>query len=315
MDPRIAAIGLAEFLIIIGFALVYARRSLREKDLPRVALLAAGIFVAQMVNFPIGGGTTGHLIGGALMAILVGPTLAIVGMTVVLLIQGLMFGDGGITAFGLNAVNMAIIAPLVGWGAYNLLEPITGTMGKSGKVLAIGMAAWASVFLSAAAAAAELSASYAISGGTYGIAATISVPAMLGYHAVIGVGEALITCGVAAYLWHVSPEMFAARERKEARTGAAALMSSSIVRASLAIFLVFALVVPLYIIYSSEGNDGLEQTMVDAGAGEGEALLASPLSYGESYFEILLAGILGFLAVSLGGLGVLRVLRIQPAKE
>src|SRR4030042_1886531 len=117
MDPLVVLIGLVEFLVFISAAVYFGSRKLQEKNLPRIAVLSAGIFVAQMLNFPIGGGTTGHLIGGALLAILAGPALAIVGMTVVLLIQSLMFGDGGITSFGLNALNMAIIAPLTGWGA------------------------------------------------------------------------------------------------------------------------------------------------------------------------------------------------------
>ena len=315
MDPRVAALGAIEFVIVIAFALYYSRKRLAEKALPRVALLSAGVFVAQMVNFPVGGGTTGHLIGGALMAILVGPTLAIVGMTVVLLIQAMMFGDGGITAFGLNAVNMAVIAPLAGWGVHSLLAPIAGTTARTAKLLAIGMGAWASVFLSAAAAAAELSVSHAISGGTYGIAATIAIPSMLGYHAVIGVGEGLITCGIVAYVWRVSPGMFSSGTPKEAGAGAKVLLSSSVARGSVAVLLVFALVVPFYLIYSSEGNDGLEQTMEDAGAHESGALLAAPLSYGEDYFAILFAGILGFLAVSLGSIGVLKALRVDSRED
>src|SRR4030067_908112 len=87
MDPRVAALGAIEFVIVIAFALYYSRKRLAEKALPRVALLSAGVFVAQMVNFPVGGGTTGHLIGGALFAIMVGPAMAIVGMTVLLVLQ------------------------------------------------------------------------------------------------------------------------------------------------------------------------------------------------------------------------------------
>src|SRR4030042_864569 len=116
MDPIVALIGMLEFLAFISVAVYFSSKRLQEKNLPRIALLSAGIFVAQMLNFPIGGGTTGHLIGAALFAILVGPALAVVGMTVVLVIQALMFGDGGITSFGLNAIHMAVIAPLTGWG-------------------------------------------------------------------------------------------------------------------------------------------------------------------------------------------------------
>lgn len=323
MDPLVAGLGWLEFAIVATVATYLSGRKVRDKDLPRIAVLCAGIFVAQMLNFPIGGGTTGHLIGGALLAIMVGPVTAIVGMTVVLLIQALMFGDGGLTAFGLNAVNMAIIAPLTGWGVYTIMKPLLsrGDAEPSkaftpGETFAIGAAAWASVFAASAACAAELAVSYAISGGTYGIAATMSIPAMLGYHAIIGIGEAVITVGVAAYVLKVSPDMFKSAMREPAvTTGLRGVLSSRIVHATAAVLIVFALALPLYFLYSSEGADGLEKTMEDAGVIESEPLLTSPFSYGETYFAALFAGILGFLAVALAGLGVMRVLRAGRSED
>ena len=305
----VVAIGLAEFIAAIGGALLLSKRWMTGRNLPRVALLSAGIFVAQMVNFPVGGGTTGHLIGGALFAILAGPAIAIVGMTAVLLIQALMFGDGGITALGLNALNMAVIAPLSGWGVYTLTMPVAESLRGVGKGFAIGMAAWASVFLSAAACAAELSVSFAISGGAYGIAATISVPAMLGYHAVIGVGEAIITAGIVAYLLAVSPEFSMNKPPEQSPvSGLRGVLVSKTVRGTIAVLIVFAATLPLYFLYASEGRDGLEQTMADSGAEGGTPLLTAPFSYGEDYFNALLAGIAGFLAVTIASLGILRLI-------
>ncbi|MGQ9587042.1 MAG: energy-coupling factor ABC transporter permease [Thermoplasmata archaeon] len=323
MDPLVAGVGWVEFATVAAVALYMSGRKVREKDLPRIAVLCAGIFVAQMLNFPIGGGTTGHLIGGALFAILVGPVIAIIGMTIILLIQALMFGDGGLTAFGLNAVNMAVIAPLMGWGVYTMLKPLLSRGGApagktfvSGEAIAIGVGAWASVFVASAACAAELAVSYAISGGAYGIAAAVSVPAMLGYHAVIGVGEAIITVGVAAYVLRIAPEMFkAAGTRAAPLPGLRNIMTSRIAQATVAIMIVFALALPLYFMYSSEGADGLEKTMEDAQVGEGEPLVASPFSYGEDYFTALFAGILGFVTVALLGLGVLKVLSIWKTAD
>ncbi len=323
IDPVVAGLGWLEFAMIAAVAIFLSGRKVREKDLPRIAVLCAGVFVAQMLNFPIGGGTTGHLIGGALLAIMIGPVTAIVGMTVILLIQALMFGDGGLTAFGLNAVNMAVIAPLAGWGVYTILKPLVsrgepapGKAFTAGEAFAIGAGAWASVFIAAAACAGELAVSYAISGGAYGIAATVSVPAMLGYHAVIGIGEGIITVGVAAYVMRVSPEMFKSAARvAPAATGIGRVFSSRIIQATAAVLMVFALALPLYFVYSSEGADGLEKTMEDAGVIESEPLLTSPFSYGETYFAALFAGILGFLAVALVGLGVMKILgAIRPAE-
>lgn len=323
MDPLVAGLGWVEFMAVAAAAVYMSRSRVKDRDLPRIAVLCAGIFVAQMLNFPIGGGTTGHLIGGALLAIMIGPVLAIIGMTVVLLIQALMFGDGGLTSFGLNAVNMAVIAPLIGWGVYSMLKPLlsrgdapSGKAFTAGEAFAIGAGAWASVLVAAAACAAELSVSYAISGGAYGIAATISIPAMLGYHTVIGIGEAIITVGVAAYVLRVAPEMFkSSAPRPAAAPGIRGLASSTVAQGTVAIIIAFALALPLYFIYSSEGADGLEKTMEDAAVSEGDALLTSPFSYGETYFAALFAGILGFVAVALAGLGIMRVLRAgRPAE-
>ena len=300
MDPWVIVIGWVEFMIAIALAVRYTARDVNDRNLPRIAVLSAGIFVAQMLNFPIGGGTTGHLVGGALFSILAGPAIAIVGMTVILIIQGLLFGDGGLTALGLNALNMAVIAPLTGWGIYTLLMRRPGKeFGRAGETAVVALASWASVFLAAAACAAELLVSYAISGGAYGIAGSVAVPAMLGYHALIGIGEAAITVGVVAYVRTVSPEMFSVGKPVAGGQKAAigGVLASKTVMGALAIIVVFAAMIPFYIIYSSEGEDGLERTMSESGVAEGEPLLSSPFSYGETYFQILLAGILGFAAV------------------
>lgn len=320
MDPVVALTGWIEFLVVAAVALFLVKGRVKDKDLPRIAVLSAGVFVAQMLNFPVGGGTTGHLVGGALMAIMVGPVVAILGMTVILLIQGLMFGDGGMTAFGLNAVNMAIIAPLTGWGVYTLLKPIVskkdGEPFGPGTAIAVGAGAWASVFLAAAACAAELAVSYAISSGTYGIAATVSVPAMLGYHAVIAVGEAVITVGVLAYVWSVSPNVFVREHTPAAKAdGVRGVLHMKTAQATVAVLIAFALALPLYFIYSAEGEDGLEKTMSDAEIEEGGAVFTSPFSYGEDYFAALFAGILGFLVTALGALGLLRVLQGAKAAD
>jgi cobalt/nickel transport system permease protein len=171
-----------------------------EKNLPLMAVLAAGIFVAQMLNFPIGAGTTGHLVGAALAAILVGPLAGIVIITTILIIQCLLFGDGGIVALGLNILNMAIIGVLVGWFVY-VRFPV-----KEERIR-IFAASWASVFLGSLACASQLALSHGISGGEFGVDASIAFPFMIGYHTLIGIGEGVITTGIVAYLAAVSPDM------------------------------------------------------------------------------------------------------------
>jgi cobalt/nickel transport system permease protein len=316
MDPTVAAIGWIEFAVALTAAILFSSKKLRDKDLPRIAMFSAGIFVAQIINFPIGGGTTGHLIGGAMFAIMVGPARAVIGLTIVLVIQALLFGDGGVSSLGLNAINMAVIAPLSGWGVYVLLKSLSTVESKTVQWLAVTVAAWSSVFLAAAACAGELLVSYAVSGGSYGIAATISVPSMLGYHAVIGVGEAAITLGLIAYLRYMAPEIIdTSRAESTKAPGPWSRIIQPTTLAVLAVIVAFVIALPFYILYASDGRDGLEQTMADAELGEDGPLLASPFSYGETYFETLFAGILGFAATMVLALIVSRLLNAHAHRK
>ncbi|MDD1768341.1 MAG: energy-coupling factor ABC transporter permease, partial [Methanomassiliicoccales archaeon] len=188
----------------VGFAAVALsvarlRKITDDRAIPFMAILAAGIFVAQMINFPVFGGTSGHLLGAALATVLLGPFAGIVVMTVILIIQCLVFTDGGLLALGLNVFNMAVVGCLVSWVVY---RPISR---KSEKAAVIA-AAWTSVFFAAFLAALELVVSYDTSGGAYGISTLIAVPSMLGYHALIGIGEAAITAGIFIFLSKVAPE-------------------------------------------------------------------------------------------------------------
>jgi len=200
MDPIIFAIGWIIAIIVIGISSKIINKKIDNKQIPLMGTLAAGIFVAQMLNFPIGGGTTGHLVGAALAAIFVGPMAGMVVITVILIIQCLMFGDGGITALGLNIVNMAIIGCITGWYVYKIFP-------EKYQVPGIFTAAWLAVFLGSLACALELAVSYSLSGGAYGIPASISIPMMLGYHTLIGIGEAIITTGVITFVSQISPDM------------------------------------------------------------------------------------------------------------
>ncbi len=118
MAPPIWVLGYIIAVPVLAYAIRRTRDDLGEAQVPLLGVLAAGIFVAQMLNFPIGGGTTGHLIGAALAAILLGPYAMILIITVVLIIQALLFGDGGITALGLNILNMAIVGGGVAYLIY-----------------------------------------------------------------------------------------------------------------------------------------------------------------------------------------------------
>lgn len=180
---------------LVGYSLTRAKSELEERRLPLVGVMAAFIFAAQMVNFPVGGGTSGHLIGAVLAAVTLGPWTASLVLTTVLIVQCLIFGDGGITALGANIINMAFVATFAGYGLYVALRRLTR------ETLAVAAAAWVSVVTAAAACSFELAVS-----GT--VPLRVVLPAMLGWHALIGLGEAVITAAVAAYLWKVRPAVW-----------------------------------------------------------------------------------------------------------
>ena len=172
----------------VANAVKVANKKLGEKHIPMMGILAAFIFAAQMLNFPVAGGTSGHVIGAALVAILLGPWAAVIIMSVVLIAQCLIFQDGGLLALGANIFNMGIIA---GFGAhylYRFIGMILGGNSRS-KMVAGFVAAWGSVLLASIVCALELALS-----GTSPMG--VVLPAMAGVHAIIGIGEGLITVAV-----------------------------------------------------------------------------------------------------------------------
>jgi len=208
MHPALAILGWLVALGILALAHRKLRDELKEDDLPLIGLMAAGLFMAQMLNFPVGGGTSGHLLGAALATFLLGPWAALLVMALVLGVQALLFGDGGITAFGLNFVNMGATGVGVAWLLLNLgNREGEKTPGPPAMATDIRMfaAAWSAVFLGSLACALELGLSAALS--DYGIAIDIALPVMAGWHAVIGVGEGIISTAAVAYLAQRAPDM------------------------------------------------------------------------------------------------------------
>ena len=175
-------------LIFIALALRWARRSMVEEKVPLVAVLAAGIFAIQALNIPIPWGTSGHMVGAALAAIVLGsPFAGVFVLTLVILVQALVFGDGGITVMGANIIDMGVVGGFVGYYGYTAVKGIT----KNPYVAAF-IAGWASLFISATLVAGQLAIA-----GTFPL--DIGLAFMAGYHAVIGLIEGGITA-VALYL-------------------------------------------------------------------------------------------------------------------
>jgi len=198
IDGKTAATTAALSAIGVGMALRQVKRELPPRKIPLLGLAAAFLFVAQMVNFPVAGGTSGHLIGGVLVAALLGPSAAVVVVTTVLIVQCFLFADGGVTALGANIFNMAIIDSVGGYAMYRLICRCIG--GNGGRVTAIAFAGWFSVVLAAISCAGQLAWS-----GTVGWAA--GFPAMAAVHMLIGIGEGLIGALVFLAIQRTRPDL------------------------------------------------------------------------------------------------------------
>ncbi len=171
----------------VAASLKGARSQLDEKSAPLAGLTAVFIFAVQMLNFPVVAGTSGHLIGAALAAVLVGPWAATLALTVVLVMQAFLFADGGLTALGLSAFNMSIIAVWVGYAVFLLVKKIL-PRGKPSIVIASAIGA----LISVPAAALGFTLQYAMgANATFSVSTVLG--AMVGTHVLIGIGEALIS--------------------------------------------------------------------------------------------------------------------------
>jgi cobalt/nickel transport system permease protein len=239
LDARTAIAAAAVSATAIAIALPAVRRQLPPSKVPLLGLTAAFVFAAQMLNFPVGGGTSGHLVGGVLVTALLGTAAAIVVMTAVLLTQCLLFADGGITALGANLCNMGVLTPIA--GGLLLAAVQRCSPGPRGRVLGAAFAGWASVVLASISCAGQL----ALAGTATWSAA---LPAMVSVHAVIGIGEGAITALVLAALLRARPDLLAvAAPVRELRTS---LCLGGVATAGLAVF-----VAP----FASPLPDGLEQ--------------------------------------------------------
>jgi len=175
----------------VAYSVRRVNHELHERQVPMMGVMAAFVFAAQMMNFSVAAGTSGHLLGGALLGILLGPWAGTVVLTAVLAVQAFLFQDGGFLALGANVLNMAVIGVWGGYGLFRLVRAVAP--GPRGLWAAGFLSAWGSVMLASLACAVEL----ALSGTSPW---RVVVPAMAGVHALIGIGEGLITTGVLAFL-------------------------------------------------------------------------------------------------------------------
>lgn len=269
----------------------------REQLIPVLGILAAFVFAAQMINFPIPGGTSGHLMGAALAAVFLGPWGAMLVLALVLVVQCFVYADGGVTALGANILNMAVVGGLVSFGVYRAVQLNSRKPGRV--LLGAGIAAWVSIATAAMACAAELALS-----GT--VPARAVLPAMTYVHMIIGIGEAAITLAVVASVLSVRPELIAGvRTSREA--GKPTRLSRREVAVAVAVCLVIAVILSWF---ASTAPDGLEKVAETLGFLPGEDTgvpLPSPMpdygipALGEGFLGTAVAGGTGVLLLLIVG--------------
>jgi len=268
--------------LILTQAVSRTNQALGEKQVPLMGVMAAFIFAAQMINFPVAGGTSGHLLGGALAAITLGPWAGMLVMTAVIAVQAILFQDGGLLVMGANILNMGLITTAIGYGLYRGVTRANRTI----KLTVAGVAAWLSVMAGALLTALQLWLS-----GTSQL--QIVIPAMLGVHALIGVGETFITVAALAFILQTRPDLLDEKS-------ASAQGSRGWVAAGLLISLAVVLLSP----FASTNPDGLERVAEDLGflnAGQPAQFNIIP-DYtlpilGETPASGILAGVVGILVL------------------
>jgi cobalt/nickel transport system permease protein len=197
--PIIAATW-AVAIAFIALSLHRVQAEYQERTVPLMGVCAAFIFAAQMINFPIPGGTSGHLLGGTLAGILLGPWAGSLVMTVVFIVQAFLFQDGGVTVLGANIFNMGLIGTFLGYYLYKAVRMSFGFNSWRGMVLSTAVASWTSVVVAAVICAVQLGLSGTVPLG-------VALVAMLSWHLLIGVGEALITVLAVSYIWRTRRDL------------------------------------------------------------------------------------------------------------
>lgn len=267
---------------VVSLAISRTNQSLGERQIPLMGVMAAFIFAAQMINFPVAGGTSGHLLGGALAAIVLGPWAGMLVMTAVIATQALLFQDGGLVVMGANILNMGLVTAAVGYGLYRS----TAGQSKGVKLAVAGVAAWLSVMTGALLTSVELWLS-----GTSDL--QVVIPAMLGVHALIGLGEALITVSALAFILQTRPDLLG--DGSESAKGS---------RNWVYVGGLIALIVVLFSPLASADPDGLERVAGDLGflaSGQSAPYQIIPdytLPFlGATPVSTILAGVIGAIVV------------------
>ena len=277
---------------IVSFATLWAyvknaKNLVADKLIALTGMMSALIFVLQMINFPIAAGTSGHLLGGALAVIVLGPHLGIICISIVVVIQSLLFADGGLSALGINVFNMAIVTSLVGWLVITSWKKLFGEANVSiisGSIVA-GLL---SVIFSSIAFVFE----YAL-GGTVAVPLSSVLLAMLSTHLLIGLGEGVITALIVSLLLRVRSDLVYVKTNEHISNN-----TSSIYGLFILLLLCFTLITP----YASSSPDGLESVAENFGFLETDGLVLFLNDYGisglnNSFLSTIISAVLGIVVV------------------
>jgi cobalt/nickel transport system permease protein len=303
-------------LLLVGLALRQSRSQLRDRAIPLAGITAAFIFAAQMFNFPVAAGTTGHLLGGALAAILLGPSVGTIVVTIVVAVQALVFADGGITALGYNVLDMAIIPAYGGYAVFRLLRRWLPA-NAGGVIGATGVAAWASVVMSSIAFSILW-----LFGASAPIPFDTVFSAMVGVHSLIGVGEGLISALAVAAVLSSRPDLvYGASDLDRSGLAETRVRARVFVLGGALVALVFAAVVSQFAV---DQPDGLERVAEDTGfAASGtehalsDSLFADYATAGISNesLSLAVAGIVGTMVTLAVAAGIFLTLKERRGRE
>lgn len=207
LDWPISLLTWVVAIVLIAVSLNRVQAEYKDRTVPLMGVCAAFIFAAQMINFPIPGGTSGHLLGGTLAGVLLGPWAGALVMTVVFIVQSCLFQDGGLTVLGANIFNMGLIGTFGGYYLYRSMRFALGRNSLRGTLVGVAIAAWVSVVVASALCAVELALS-----GT--VPLLVALTTMASWHILIGVGEALISVTTVSFIWRSRPDLLYDPPRK-----------------------------------------------------------------------------------------------------
>ncbi|MDA2944143.1 MAG: energy-coupling factor ABC transporter permease [Actinomycetota bacterium] len=311
LEPAVALVTGVLSVVVIVFGLRVAGRELGDRQIPLAGIAAAFIFAAQMFNFPVAAGTTGHLLGGALAAILLGPWVGMVVVSVVVVVQALLFADGGLTALGYNVLNMAVVTAFGGWAVFRLARRFL-PRNSTGVVGASALAAGVSVVLSAAAFSIEW-----LFGASAPVPFDTVFGAMVGVHVLIGIGEAVLTGLVVGAVMASRPDLVAGAADLDAeqRAQRGKVGMKPFVIGGVLASIVFATVVSQFAV---DNPDGLEKVAIDQGfieSGTDHALDSfifadyATSGVGNETLSLAIAGLFGTVVTLAVGFGLLSASR------